>query len=82
MKNQFHFGTINKEISRKKALEYDDICIEEGGFGYFEVNRKEGDSPDINNGHYYGWFAAPNYGSPFDSDLREKVLKKCGLISR
>lgn len=76
--SEYQFGVTYTKPSAKDAKRWDRICKAEGGTGYGEVNRKRGDCPGINNGKYQGWFTGPNYGDPFDQQLRERVLVAVG----
>lgn len=80
--SEFMFSITRNKPTRATAKKMHRICREEGGFGFTEVNVKEGDAPGINNGRYQGWFCGPNRGTPFDQDLakrvRERVEKECG----
>jgi hypothetical protein len=71
--SEYMWGITYEKPSRASAKKMDKICKEEGGYGYNEVNVKEGRSPGINNGRYQGWFCGPNMGDPFDGDLARRV---------
>ena len=79
--SEFMWGITYKKPSRANAKKMDRICREEGGWGFDEVNVKEGTTPGINNGRYQGCFYGPNYGSPHDKDLarrvRQRIDKEC-----
>lgn len=81
--SEYMFGIIYDRPSKKDADRMDKICRKAGGYGFNEVNRREGDCPGINNGHYQGWFCGPNLGSPFDDRLRVDVLSQCeGILKK
>jgi hypothetical protein len=61
---------------RKIVNKLDKICREEGGHGYSEVNRTPDTTPGINNGRYFGWFAAPNLGFPQDRELASRIMDR------
>lgn len=71
--SEFMWGVTCSNPGRAKAKKMDRICREEGGYGFQEVNVKEGASPGINNGRYQGWFTGPNHGAPHDGDLARRV---------
>jgi hypothetical protein len=73
----FLFGITNNKPSRETAKKMDQICREEGGICYVEVNIDQGATPDINNGRYQGWFVGRNHCTPFDNDLRDRVMSRC-----
>jgi len=64
--SEYQFGITTKKPSRKDAKRFDRICKEEGGHGFTETSV----------GTYRGWFAGPNKGEPFDSDLKSRVLAR------
>lgn len=70
---EYFWGIRKIKPSRKAAKKMDQICKEEGGYGYTEINVKEGTTLGINNGQYQGWMSGPNRGSPFDSELAARV---------
>mgnify|MGYP001145623081 CR=1 FL=1 len=74
--SEYCFGVTYDKPAKREAERWDRICKQEGGFGYTEVNRKEGDCIGINNGRYQGWFVGPNYGAPFDEQLAQRVFDR------
>ena len=74
--SEFMWGVTYKKPSRANAKKMDRICREEGGWGFDEVNVKDGATPGINNGRYQGHFYGPNYGSPHDGDLAKRVSER------
>lgn len=69
----FQFGIQTIKPTRKQAKIMHKVCIDEGGYGYNEVNVKPNQRPEINHGQYQGWFSGPNLGNPFDRDLAQRV---------
>lgn len=76
MASEYVFGVRCEKPARAQARQFDEICVEEGGWGYTETNVKSGSAPNVNNGRYQGWFVGPNRGEPFNSDLRRRVLAR------
>ena len=74
--SEFMWGITYKKPSRANAKKMDRICREEGGWGFNEVNVTAGFTPGINNGRYQGWFAGPNHGEPYNSDLAKRVNER------
>ncbi len=74
------FGLTYVRPPKMLAELWNKICIEEGGRGYTEVNRVFGEDMSVNYGRYLGWFNGQNYGEAFDADLKDRVLKRAGLI--
>ena len=70
------FGITRDMPAQETADRWDEICREEGGYGYIEVNRTRNEAPGINNGEYQGWFTAPDLGAPFDQALRCSVMRR------
>ena len=71
--SEYMFGLLRSKPTRARARQMNRICRQEGGIAFVEVNRKEGTRPEVNHGHYQGWFTAPNRGNPFDVQLAARV---------
>ena len=62
------FGYAMGHVTRKEEDRRDAICIEEGGYGFTQIN-------DPGHG-WKGWFTGPNLGAPFDGALASRVLAR------
>jgi hypothetical protein len=74
--SEYMFGVSYTKPTRKEAKRRDRICREEGGYGLVEVNVRPNEAIGINNGRYQSWFTGPNYGAPFDEDLKRRVMER------
>lgn len=71
--SDYMFGIIRgRKPSDERIREMNRICREEGGYGFIWYRDPNGSS--------YGWFTGPNFGNPFDKDLRDRVLKRLELL--
>ena len=74
--SEYMFGICKAKPTLAQAKRRDQICKEEGGWGYTEVNRRRGSNPGINHGEYQGWYSGPNRGNPFDDRLARRVMDR------
>lgn len=74
--SEYCFNLLFDKPSRNAAKTIDRICKDEGGWGFNELNVKEGEHPWCNSGRYQGWCVGPNRGSPFDQDLADRVSSR------
>jgi hypothetical protein len=77
---QYFFGVTTVKPTRKVAKQMNKICLEEGGYGFDEVNVKAGSAPNINHGNYQGWFCVHNMGNPFNQDIEKRILDKVASL--
>lgn len=66
--SEYMFGVSYTPCSEEEAELRDKICKEEGGYGYTFITEP--------NGQWKGWYAGPNFGDPFDRDLKNRVLSR------
>jgi hypothetical protein len=66
---EYMFGVTKTEPTKKVSKRLGAICREEGGYGFQWL-----DIP----GTRQGWFSGPNRGHPFDVNLMNRVLDRCG----
>jgi hypothetical protein len=66
--SEYMFGVTRKRLSARDVKRRDRICVEEGGTGYQQIC-------DPGSG-WKGWFTGLNLGSPFDDDLRRRVMSR------
>jgi hypothetical protein len=70
--SEFMFGARNdgsrRQLTDAQVRARDRACKAEGGYGYtYHYNERH---------EWVGWFAAPNYGFPFDRSLESAVLSR------
>lgn len=61
-RDKYIFGVTFKKPTINMALEFNAICIEEGGIGFVEINRIVNMNINFNNGEYMGWFIISDLG--------------------
>mgnify|MGYP000355958506 FL=1 len=71
--SEYMFGIISKNLNESQIEKLDNICKEEGGWGFTWYR-------DPGTRRSYGWFSGPNLGAPFDRDLRERVMERVSPI--
>ena len=63
--SEYMFGVTRRKVSAREYAKRDQICHEEGGYGYTQINRP-------GNG-WLGWYSGPNRGEPFNRNLAARV---------
>lgn len=79
--SDYIFGVVNRgpAPARSRARKMDQIA-RKNGCTFIEANVQRGSSPHINGGDYQSWFAGPNQGEPFNTQLSNAVYAEIDRI--